>query len=210
MITSIGSAIFFSSSVRSKNGHARALHAAHGHGMALGRAVGELLLELGPAARVLVAVGDARRAGAVELGHGRHALRSMRWAKASHSSLKRLPWRRDRWRRRRRPPRSPATRALPGWRMANSSAAVAPIDRPQRWAVVDAQRRHHVGGIVGGARLRIGGDVVRHVRRRPAARGVGDAAVAPREIADLRLPAHDSGRRTRAGTAAARPAPVSS
>src|SRR5262249_20831826 len=52
---------------------ARTLHPAHGHGVAFRRALGELALELRPAARVLVAVGDARGAGAIELGHRRHA-----------------------------------------------------------------------------------------------------------------------------------------
>src|SRR5262245_50529808 len=53
---------------------ARALDAAHGHGVARRRALGELPLELRPAARVLVTVLHAGRTGAVELGHRRHAL----------------------------------------------------------------------------------------------------------------------------------------
>src|SRR6185437_7678492 len=53
--------------------HTRSLHTAHGHGVAGRRAVGELLLELGPAARVLVTIGVARRGRTVELGHRRHS-----------------------------------------------------------------------------------------------------------------------------------------
>jgi len=59
---------------------------------------------------------------------------------------------------------------------------------------------HHMGGaevqagedggdVVGGAVLGIGARVGGHVRGRVAAGVVGDAAVAAREVADLRLPA---------------------
>ena len=168
--------------------HAPALHAAHGHGVALGRAVGELLLELRPTARVLVAVLHARRAGAIELGHGRHALALDARGEAAHSSLNRClaagsveaPL-----------PAAAAVSDSAMLRMADGEfeAAVAPIDSPTSapWRFEPAD---HCCGIVGGALLGVGIHGRRDVRRRPTARGVGDAAIAAREIAHLRLPAH--------------------
>ena len=47
----------------------------------------------------------------------------------------------------------------------------------------------HRGGVVRGTSLRVGAHGFRNVGRRPAARGIGDAAVAAREIPDLRFPA---------------------
>ena len=60
---------------------------------------------------------------------------------------------------------------------------------PDHMRLVDLQRIQHRADVVAGARLRIHGHVLRHVGGRPAARIEGDASVAPREIAHLRLPA---------------------
>ena len=54
--------------------------------------------------------------------------------------------------------------------------------------LVDLERVEHGADVVAGARLRVLRDVVRHVGGRIAARVVGDAAVAPAEMAKLRLP----------------------
>src|ERR1700758_2163050 len=53
----------------------------------------------------------------------------------------------------------------------------------------DVQAIEHSDRIVRRNRLRIGLDTLRYVRRRIAARGVGDAAMAAAEKAQLRLPA---------------------
>src|SRR5690349_9515295 len=53
---------------------ATALYTEHGAGTAFGRTRGKLALELGPATRVLVAIGQARRRSAVELRHFGQAL----------------------------------------------------------------------------------------------------------------------------------------
>src|SRR3972149_1555055 len=45
------------------------------------------------------------------------------------------------------------------------------------------------GGVARARSLRVGAHGFRDVGRRPAARGIGDAAVAAREIPDLRFPA---------------------
>ena len=79
-------------------------------------------------------------------------------------------------------------RVMPGWRMPNSNAAVAPIDSPTRCAPWRPSRQH-CSGIICGARLRIGGHVIAQIGGRPTASGIGDAAIAPAEMAKLRLPA---------------------
>ncbi|MHC2734447.1 hypothetical protein ACVMFA_000208 [Bradyrhizobium liaoningense] len=55
--------------------------------------------------------------------------------------------------------------------------------------LLDLECVEHRDRIVSSNRLRIGFQAVRHVRRRIAARGVADAAMAPAEITQLRLPA---------------------
>ena len=166
----------------------RALDAAHGHGVARGRAVGELLLELRPAARVLGAVLHAGRPGAIELGHGRHALALDALGEGlaillepgllSRVAAAAAAAGRDGERQR-----------LAGMADGELEAGRGAHRQADQVRLGKAQRRHHRSGVVGRARLRIGRDVVRHVRRRPAPRGVGDAAVAAREVADLRFPA---------------------
>src|SRR6185295_1886812 len=56
-------------------------------------------------------------------------------------------------------------------------------------SLVDPERIEHGTDIVARARLRISLEVLRHVGRRIAARVVGDAAVASREVTQLGLPA---------------------
>src|SRR5688500_3213232 len=56
-----------------EEGRAAALHAEHRQRVAAGRAFGELPPELLPSARILFAVLEARRPGAIELGHRGHA-----------------------------------------------------------------------------------------------------------------------------------------
>ena len=73
--------------------------------------------------------------------------------------------------------------------------------------LVDLQAVEHAADVVAGARLGIAGRVLRHLGGRPASRIEGDATVAPREIAHLRLPAaivacelvHEDDRRAAAG-----------
>ena len=60
---------------------------------------------------------------------------------------------------------------------------------PDYVRALDAERIEHAADVVPCARLRITLDVLRHVRRRVSAGVVGDAAVAAREMAQLRLPA---------------------
>jgi hypothetical protein len=72
--------------------------------------------------------------------------------------------------------------------------------------LVDLQAVEDAADVVTGARLGIAGRVLRHLGGRPASRIEGDATVAPREIAHLRLPAaivagelvHEDDRRTAA------------
>src|SRR5262245_5823228 len=54
---------------------------------------------------------------------------------------------------------------------------------------LDAERVEHAANVVAGALLRVALDVLGNVRWRIAARIVGDAAVAAREMPELRLPA---------------------
>src|SRR5262249_43149512 len=149
--------------------HAGALHAAHGHGVALGRAPGELPLELGPAARVLVAVGIARRAGAVELGHRRHSflLDALREGLALRLEALLGLWigaatpaaRGDHQRRR-----------LAGIAYGELEARRGAHRQAAKMRLGDAERLHEVGAIVSGPRLAVLGDVVGLIGRRPAAR----------------------------------------
>src|SRR5688572_11462085 len=53
----------------------------------------------------------------------------------------------------------------------------------------EAERIQHAADVVAGAGLRVALPVLRHIRGRIAARVVGDAAVAAREMPHLRLPA---------------------
>ena len=91
--------------------------------------------------------------------------------------------------------------------MPKCSVANAPIDRPTTCARCDAERVEHAADVVARARLRVALEVLGHVGGRIAARVVGDAAVAAREVAHLRLPAavvagelvHEDDRRAAAG-----------
>jgi hypothetical protein len=67
--------------------------------------------------------------------------------------------------------------------------AKAPHREPDDVGLVDPEPVEHGNGIGGGQRLRIGVDARGHIRRRIAARGIGDAAMAAAEIANLRFPA---------------------
>ncbi len=91
--------------------------------------------------------------------------------------------------------------------MPKCSVANAPIDSPTTCARWMPQRIEHAADVVARARLRVALDILGHVGGRIAARVVGDAAVAAREVAQLRLPAavvagelvHEHDRRAAAG-----------
>src|SRR6266446_6522360 len=72
---------------------------------------------------------------------------------------------------------------------AKMHGAEAAHRKPHYMRLVDVQRVEHGNGIVGSDGLRMGVDAVRHVRRRIAACGIGDASVTAAEKAQLRLPA---------------------
>ncbi len=60
--------------------------------------------------------------------------------------------------------------------------------QPDDVSLVDPEPVQHRDRVVGGDGLRIGVEALRHVGRRIAAGRIGDAAVAPAEILQLRLP----------------------
>src|SRR5207302_32583 len=79
--------------------------------------------------------------------------------------------------------------------------------QPDNVRALDAERIEHTADIVAGARLRVALELLRNVGGRIAARVIRDAAIAAREMAQLRLPAasvarelvHEQQRDARAG-----------
>ena len=131
------------------------LHAELRVGRAQRRVLGQLLLELGEAARVLVLELHARRAVGVFLGELLHAARSCSGlAMASTSALELLALlvllravaaRRPR----------PATAPAPAWRKPKCSVAKPPIDRPTTCALSIFRCVAAPPDVVGGAVLRV-------------------------------------------------------
>ena len=85
-ITRTGTGMAASSARRSNSGTRRLCPTEHGQCVALGRAFGELPLEIGVAARVLVAQLHPGGPRAVDPDMAARPSRSMRWANQAHSS----------------------------------------------------------------------------------------------------------------------------
>ncbi len=146
----------------------------------------ELVGELLPAARVLAVKADAGRVDAVGLGEAGHALRLERGGGRGRVLLEALALGRVGGGAVAAAAQHQRQRAV-GIGQAEMQRGVASHGDADDMRLVEAERVEHGADIVARARLRIALQPRRHVRGRVSPRVVGDGAVAPREIAQLRL-----------------------